>query len=153
MDSFALSSYVIFCLVLVVPLFVALPPVRVRLLRLGARALERLTAEPEIDQDTRDLYEAIRRERLLRDVARLRRVLAHDEHMSAVRQIGNRMAYDRLLQDLGEVRDVAASPALVPQSALGWSAADAAASPAMPSAAQDSQYRPRVETLELGWRR
>lgn len=153
MDWFELSSYVIVWLVLVVPLFVALPPVRVRLLRLGGRALERLTAEPEVDQDTLDLYQAFRRERLLRDEARLRRVLAHDEHMSAVRQIGNRMAHDRLLHDLAEVRDVAASLALLPQPARAWSSADPGDSLAMPRAARDSQYRPKVETLELGWRR
>lgn len=153
MDSFELSSYVIFCLVIVVPLLVALPSVRVRLGRLGAGVLDRLTVEPEVDQDALDLYEAVRRERLLRDVARLRRVLAHDEHMSAVRQIGNRMAYDRLLQDLSEVRDVAPSLALVHQPALGWSSADPAGWPALPRANPDSQFRPTVETLELGWRR
>ena len=156
MDSFELAS-AIFCVLLLVPVFAALPPVRVRLVRLGVRALERLTAEPEPDQDALDLYEALRRERLLRDVARLRRVLAHDEHMSAVRQIGNRMAYDRLLHDLSEVRDVAPALALVPQPSSGWSStgttgALAGAAPASASAST-SQYRPKVETIELGWRR
>lgn len=152
MDSFELAS-AIFCVLLVVPLVAALPPVRARLVRLGVRALERLTAEPEPDQDALDLYEAVRRERLLRDVARLRRVLAHDEHMSAVRQIGNRMAYDRLVHDLSEVRDVAPALALVPQSGFDWSSTGTAGALAGPSAASGSQYRPKVETLELGWRR
>ena len=155
MDSSDAVSYVVSCVILALLVLAALPPVRVRLVRLGTVALERMTAEPEIDQDALDLYEAVRRERLLGDVARLRRVLAHDEHMSAVRQIGNRMAYDRLLLDLSEIRDLAPSLAVVPQPASGWSSPD----PLSPSmvltggASAAVQYRPKVETLDLGWRR
>ena len=152
MDSFEQAAYAVVALVLVVPVLVRVPAVRAWVVRLVSSAAARLTPEPEVDQDVLDLYEALRREQLLRDVARLHRVIATDEHMSAVRQIGNRMAYHRLLLDVGELRDVA-PPTLVPAWAATWTRHEPAPSLAAPRTAPDLQYRPKVETLELGWRR
>jgi len=150
-DSFEQTAYAVIAVVLVVPVLVSVPAVRACVVRLVISAVARLTPEPEVDQDVLDLYEALRREQLLRNLARLHRVIATDEHMSAVRQIGNRMAYDRLLLDLSELRDVAPAT-LVPAWGATWARYEPAPSLAARTAA-DVQYRPKVETLELGWRR
>lgn len=119
------------------------PPVR----RAGAWTWARLNPEPEWDQDAHDLWMAWRRQQLCADVERLRRIVATDMAMSATRQIGNRLAYQQLLDDLEHTPDV--YPAALDDGTLvGWG----------PSAltgilGRDSRRVSAVEVLEIGWRR
>jgi hypothetical protein len=45
-------------------------------------------------------------EQLAADLRRLRSLLGHDEHRSAAHQIGNRLAYDRLMIQICEMLDI-----------------------------------------------
>jgi len=159
-DSLELTAWTLVVVLVLLPALLRIGPVRRAAFRLGAAAVERLTPEPEVDQDALDLYRALRYERLQRDLDRLRRVLLTDETKSAVRQIGNRMAHDRLLHDLAELAEAGRSaPAAGPvargrqpvrtQPAEAWPLPTAAPS-ALPTG---GQHRPVVEVLELGRRR
>ena len=131
-------------------LFLAQVPAAARALaRLGQWTVARLTTEAPPDQDALDLYLALRRERLVGHVARLRRILADDSHQSATRQLANRIAYGQLLLELADLPDV---PLLLPVSTMGaGSAPDAGVAVA---GRGGGRYAPRVETLDLGgWRR
>lgn len=121
-------------------------------------ALERVGTEDEDEDDQPDEFGQFpstwhaltRRERLLADLERVRRLLATDTGMSAVRQLGNRLAHDQLLRELRETPE--------PPWALlaGRTSASAAPTPAagVPSLPEDRGWRPRqqVETLEIGGR-
>ena len=125
--------------------------------RLG-NALERLGSEEEDEDDQPDEFGQFpsawraltRRERLLADLERVRRLLATDIGMSAVRQLGNRLAHDQLLRELREMPE--------PPSVLGTGRTSGLAAPAptagVPSFPEDRGWRPRqhVETLEIGGR-
>ena len=151
MDSYhELGAWILLACFLVV-LFLAQVPAAARALaRVWEWALVQLTAEPPPDQEALDLYRALRRERLVNHVARLRRILADDSHQSAVRQLGNRLAYGQLLSELAELPDL---PQLIlPTAASGLASAWG---PSVAIAGRGAgQYAPRVETLDLGgWRR
>lgn len=141
-----------------------------RALALVERAVEHVRPVDEPDPLAEALRAQIRRERLVADVARLRRIVATDEHMSAVRQIGNRMAYGQLLLELEALRDVPPVYTFATLGALGAVGALAASSvpdarwrddlalpvgPALSPRFQerDGQRAPAVEVLELGPRR
>ena len=62
----------------------------------------------EVDHEYDELALVLRRQELSAHVARLRRIVATDESMSATRQIANRLAYRGLLRDLEETRDIRA---------------------------------------------
>ncbi len=116
---------------------------------LGERVLQSVTAEPEVDSDALDLYNALRRQRLLTHVARLRRILADDSHQSAVRQIGNRLAYSQLLAEVAELGELARVPLALPDPEVSWTPVASATG----RAGAGSQYAPRVEVLDFGRRR
>lgn len=127
--------------------------------RLVAMA-EHLRPVEEPDPLVEALRAQLRRERLVADVQRLRRLLARDEHMSAVRQIGNRMAYASLLLELEQIRTTP-SPAYT-VSGLGAVAMapvdrwqdDEIPAPLTPRyGVLASERPPSVEVLELGPRR
>jgi len=128
--------------------------------RFGRWALDRLTSAPdpelsEEDQLAADLAAVLRRERLIRDADRVRRLLATDEWMSATRQIGNRMAYEQLLHELASVPQIV-QPAPRAGAGTSW-ALNGLQGPGSttPSSTGSSGYAPqqtRVETLDLGWR-
>lgn len=131
-----------------------------RTMALLMRAAEHFRPVDEPDPLAEALRAQIRREKLLADVQRLRRILATDEHMSAVRQIGNRMAYGQLLQELEAYRNVPqpgyafaalSMPASVP--AEHWADDLVLASPPPRFGELDGQRPPAVEVLELGPRR
>ena len=161
MDSFELTAWSLVVLLLLLPALLRIALVRRVLVRLGTAALERLTPEPVVDQEALDLYRALQRERLQRDLDRLRRVLLTDDTKSAVRQIGNRMAHDRLVHDLAELE------AVVGRGPAPGTASSRARPPARAAAVEDwplqgydpsatapgGQHRPVVEVLELGRRR
>jgi hypothetical protein len=122
-----------------------------RMSRLGHWALERLEEVPEVDPLVTELYLARRRERLYADIARLERILATDENMSATRQLGNRIAYDWLVAELERTRRV-------PQTIFAEVVPDRWDSPALsPSRSSvpighDPQRGTTVEVLDIGWR-
>ena len=145
--------------ILVVAFFVAVPLLLTRpaqrrassdrLARLGAWALEQVTAVPESDPLAQELFSALRRERLRADLQRLQRILATDMTMSATRQLANRLAYEWLLRDLDSLRAVA--PAYV-DAALDQPAPSVPIRTAEVSRGQDWRRAPEVEILEIGWK-
>jgi hypothetical protein len=149
-------GYWLFCSSLFfAPLLVRAPFVR-RLLgdrfsRLSGPEEDPLGSGDEFDQFPDRWSALIRRDRLLADVQRLQRIVATDMGMSAVRQLGNRIAYNQLLLEL---RDTPTLPAQYPQVGAfdRW---DVSAQP-LPAwrgtTARDWRPLGKVETLEIGWR-
>lgn len=135
------------------------------LARLGARALERLTDPDDPDdpvaEHAAELAAVLRRERLLRDLQRVQHLVATDAWMSAVRQIGNRMAHEQLLHDLRTLPQVSAPVAI--GAGTGWelsglqvpSSSVPSSSVSNSSGASGYGGAPgrSVETLDFGWRR
>jgi hypothetical protein len=109
----------------------------------------------------------LRREKLIADVQRLRRLVATDMAMSATRQLGNRIAYASLVAELEAMRDAPAPYAASPYTAAAVGLAAAASVPASrwqddlvltaPAprllGRDDGQRAPAVEVLDLGPRR
>lgn len=61
---------------------------------------------PEWELEHAELWLMARRTRLQEHLRRVEMLLRHDEHMSATRQIGNRMARDQLIASLARIPDV-----------------------------------------------
>jgi hypothetical protein len=148
-------GYWLFCLSLFfAPLLVRAPFVRRflddTLTRLGGP--EDVPSGDEFDHFPERWSAIVRRDRLLADVQRLQRILAGDAGMSAVRQIGNRLAYEQLLHELRETPDLpAAAPAV--RAVDRWEVP--ARSLPVGGVSGTGDWRPlrNVETLEIGWRR
>ncbi len=130
-----------------------------RLTGLVERAVERCRPVEEPDPLAEALRAQIRYEKLVADVQRLRRLVATDMAMSAVRQIGNRIAYASLLQELEASRPVtpAAYAFAAPSSSRNVSVPvnrwqdDLALPVATPRFREHGGQRaPAVEVLELG---
>jgi len=122
-----------------------------RMVRFGAWARLQLIPEPEPDPLALDMYRARQRQKLYADIARLRRILASDEEMSATRQLGNRIAYDWLLNEFERTRRQAGSVYLY-DVLDDWSAAPASPAAATPVLASGPRSRSTVEVLDIGWR-
>lgn len=155
MDYRLLSSWVIVTALLIgIPGLLRWPYARrvigAWLGRLGAWVIDRLNPPPEFDQVADDLARVLRRERLSSDLRRLERIIATDMSMSATRQLGNRIAYAWLQRELERNRSL--WPAADRHS---WSDSDGAEPirTMNPSGSGAFQHRPRVETIEIGWRR
>lgn len=146
MDGHELGAWsALACLILVLGV-VQFDFARRWLAALGEWVLQQVTAVPEVDQDALDLYHALRRQRLLQHVVRLRRILADDSHQSAVRQIGHRLAYGQLLAELAELGEAArVLPGTVGLEPT-WTPAVAVAG----RGSSGGQYAPRVEILDFG---
>jgi hypothetical protein len=102
-------------LVLIVALVLITRPVGRRALgRLGRGvrgwATSHFERAEERDSDEDQLWLMERRRKLCADLRRVEHLLATDTWMSATRQRGNRIAYDRLIDDLRRTPDV--SPAI-----------------------------------------
>jgi hypothetical protein len=69
-------------------------------------AAHRQQTEEWDDPEEQQLWLIERRRKLYADLRRIEHLLATDEWMSATRQRGNRMAYDRLVDDLRRIPDV-----------------------------------------------
>jgi hypothetical protein len=133
-----------------------------RVMGLIERGVERCRPVEEPDPLAEALRAQIRYEKLLADVQRLRRLVATDMAMSATRQIGNRIAYASLLQELETSRPVS-PPAYAFAAVTGgrdvsvpvdrWQ--DDLALPASTPRFRElgGQRAPTVEVLELGPRR
>ncbi len=120
--------------------------------RLGGVILDRLSRPPDVDQDAAELSRVARRQRLCADLRRVEHLIATDTWMSATRQLGNRLAYEQLLDDLRHTPDVL--PAIPGMSEINsWTAYASTLEPATPDTGYGSRNAPKIEILEIGWRR
>jgi hypothetical protein len=72
--------------------------------------------------------------------------------MSATRQLGNRLAYEQLLDDLKHTPDVL--PAIPGMNEINsWTPSTSTAEPATPDTGFGARNAPKIEILEIGWRR
>lgn len=129
-----------FGLVIVVRLLVTAPARRLLgpgVRRLAEWSLEQLNRPEEVDPELEELALIRRRQQLEAHVDRLRRLLVTDMTMSATRQIGNRLAYAWLLDELQRTPIIL--PAMVPTRAVNLIGSDA-------------RRGSSVEILEIGWR-
>ena len=128
------------------------PFVRKQMSRLGGVILDRLSRPDDVDQEAEELWRAARRERLLADLRRVERLIATDTWMSATRQRGNRLAYEQLLDDLRHTPDVL--PAIPGMSEINsWTHYASTVQSATPHTGYGSRNSPKIEILEIGWRR
>jgi hypothetical protein len=120
------------------------------MIRLGSAILDRLSRPHDVDQEADKLWRAARRQQLCADLRRVEHLIATDARMSATRQLGNRLAYEQLLDDLKHTPDVL--PPIPGMSEINsWTPATSA--PAIPEIGYGTQNAPKIEILEIGWRR
>lgn len=105
----------------------------------------RMDAPIELDPAARALAIQVRRERLCTSLDRIDRLIAHDDWMSATRQMGNRLARRRLVLELRQLPDLVPSVRRDP-----WS--EAATTQRGWAALSDGPAAPKVEFLEIGLR-
>jgi hypothetical protein len=105
--------------------------------------------DPDRDDDALLMY---RRDRLCADLRRIEHLLATDAWMSATRQLGNRLAYDQLVDELRRIPDL---PSTFERQTLDWW--NESKSQPLWGGPQNtncySENAPAVEILEIGWRR
>jgi hypothetical protein len=118
--------------------------------RVGDWAITHWTRAEEADPDDDELWQVERRRRLCADLRRVEHLLATDSWMSATRQIGNRIAYHRLVDDLRHM------PVVLPtisQTFGSWDESAIAPPSRWLTNAGYSAQPPKVEVLEIGWGR
>ena len=136
----AAAWLVFFCLVLVARLLTTRPALRIltpwvrRLVEWGSA---NLSPPEEIDPEVEELAIVRRRQQLDAHLDRVRRLLATDMGMSRDRQVGNRIAYAWLQEELKRTPDL--YPAMVPTRSVHL-------------ISRDVQRGSTVEILEIGWR-
>jgi hypothetical protein len=122
------------------------------MIRLGGAILQRLSRPDDVDQEADELWRAARRQQLCADLRRVEHLIATDTWMSATRQLGNRLAYEQLLDDLKHTPDVL--PVIPGMNEINsWTPATATAQPATPDTGYGPRNAPKIEILEIGWRR
>jgi hypothetical protein len=122
------------------------------MIRLGSAILDRLSRPHDVDQEADELWRAARRQQLCADLRRVEHLIATDTWMSATRQLGNRLAYEQLLDDLKHTPDVL--PPIPGMSEINnWTPATSAAEPVVPDIGYGTRNAPKIEILEIGWRR
>jgi len=110
---------------------------------LGVRVWRQVVVDDSPDPATLLRWAQQRLARLRADLERVRRLLLDDEWMSGTRQVGNRLAYERLVVDVREAeRQVPAAALEVPAAPSPVSA------PRFTFAAPSTQ--PAVEMIEFG---
>ena len=121
--------------------------------RIGLWATARQERMEEWDTDEAELWLVEKRRRLSADLCRIERLLATDSSMSATRQLGNRLAYRQLVDDLRHMPEVVPS-ALAPFQAFNsWDdSADLSESARYITTGYASRP-PQIEVLEIGWGR
>ncbi|SEP77531.1 hypothetical protein [Microlunatus flavus] len=112
--------------------------------RFGLRIWGQLVVDEEPDPATLQRWAVERLGRLRTDLERVRRLLLDDEWMSATRQVGNRLAYERLVVDVRRA-EAQVPAALVPDVAA---APTPVAAPRFAFVAPSGQ--PSVEVIEFG---
>ena len=121
--------------------------------RLGGVILDRLSRppDPDSDREAEELRGVLRRQQLCADLRRIEHLIATDTWMSATRQLGNRLAYEQLLDDLKHTPDVL--PAIPGMREINnWTAYASADRSAIPVIGYGPRSAPKVEILEIGWR-
>lgn len=106
------------------------------------------TDEPDRDDDVLLMY---RRDRLCADLRRIEHLLRTDMWMSATRQLGNRLAYDQLVDELSRIPDL---PSSFERQTLDWWN-ESKSQPLWGDPLTTNGYSektPAVEILEIGWR-
>jgi hypothetical protein len=120
--------------------------------RLGGVILDRLSRPSDVDREAEELSRVLRRQRLCADLRRVEHLIATDTWMSATRQLGNRLAYEQLLDDLRHTPDVL--PAIPGINEINnWTASASTIEPAIPVTGYGLRNAPTIEILEIGWRR
>lgn len=136
----AAAWLVFFCLVLVARLLTTRPAVRIlspwvrRLVEWGSATL---SPPEEIDPEIEELAIVRRRQQLDAHLDRVGRLLATDMGMSRDRQMGNRLAYAWLVNELKRMPDP--YPAMVPTRSVHL-------------ISRDVHRGSTVEILDIGWR-
>jgi hypothetical protein len=145
------DGLVLIALMLAIPLL-AKPFVRKHMSRLGGVILESLSQPRDFDREAEELSRVLRRQQLCADLRRVEHLIATDTWMSATRQLGNRLAYEQLLDDLRHTPDVL--PAIPGMSEINsWTTSASTVEPAMPVTGYGTRSAPKIEILEIGWRR
>jgi hypothetical protein len=142
-------------------LFVVLPllsrPVSWRVLARVATSVDDWAAArgrrtDDLDRDEDDLWLIYKRDKLYADLRRIERLLATDMWMSATRQLGNRLAYEQLNDELRHLPDVFPTSVL-PQTIDSWDESEVERLWRAPAINGYSAQSPTVEVLEIGWGR
>jgi hypothetical protein len=129
-------------------------PLGKRMSGLGGLILDRISRPPDHhpDREAEELRGVLRRQQLCADLRRVEHLIATDSWMSATRQLGNRLAYEQLLDDLRHTPDVL--PAIPGMSEINnWTAFASTVEPAVPVTGYRPQSASKIEILEIGWRR
>ena len=133
-------------------LLLAIPFVRKQISRLGGVILGRLDEPGDFDREAEELSRVLRRQQLCADLRRVEHLIATDTWMSATRQRGNRLAYEQLLDDLRHTPDV--FPAISGINEINsWNSSASTVQPGIPVTGYGFRSAPKVEILEIGWRR
>ena len=156
-DMHGLDNSLVVVLGLFVVLFLLTRPVAVRVLvrparRIGEWVTTHWKRTEELDSEELELWLVERRRRLCADLRRVEHLVATDTWMSATRQRGNRIAYNRLVDDLRHMPDV--FPTIYqPETFDPWD--QSPIDPRSIALANNASARqqPTVEVLEIGWRR
>jgi hypothetical protein len=153
-DMLHLDEYLIaFALFVVLPLLTRPGSWRV-LGRLATRvddwAIARGKRTDDPDRDDEDLWLMYKRDKLSADLRRVERLLATDTWMSATRQLGNRLAYDQLIDELRRIPDVFPI-SFQPQALDSWDESQVERLWRAPAVNGYSAQSPTVEVLDIGW--
>lgn len=129
-----------------------------QLARLGGWLLVQVRPEPHVDPAAEEWFRVLRGDQLRVDLRRLQLLLLTDMHMSATRQLGNRLARDSVLRDLqalGAVSPLSVAAGEARRQATHWDVTDRN-TPVQPSYSTStwgaSSRGANVETLDISWR-
>ena len=104
------------------------------------------------DREDDDLWLMYRRDKLSADLRRVEGLLATDTWMSATRQLGNRLAYDQLIDELRRIPEVFPI-SFQPQTVDSWDRSRSEQLWRAPAINDYSAQSPTVEVLDIGWGR